>query len=214
MYTLYGSTGSGSAAVEMALQLCKLPFRLVEASSWQPESALAELEGLNPLKQIPTLLLPGGEVMSESAAILIHLGLQHRSSGLLPTEPSARAQALRGLVYIAANCYAAIGVIDYPERWCSSRAEAVHAQVRRGARRRLHFYWDLFADQFAGSSIFGAAAPAALDLLAVVVSKWSGTRAHLAKSRPDLLASLLRIETHPLVAQVLEKHWPAEPTRA
>ena len=35
-----------------------------------------------------------------------------------------RAQALRGLVFIAANCYAAIGVIDYPERWCLPGANA------------------------------------------------------------------------------------------
>ena len=44
MYTLYGSKESGSAAIEMALERCKTPYKMVRASSWEPDSALAELE--------------------------------------------------------------------------------------------------------------------------------------------------------------------------
>ena len=115
MHILYGATGSGSAAIEAALTLCDLPYRVVNAATWEPASALAELAQANPLQQIPTLVLPeGGAVLTESAAILIHLGLAVPASGLLPAAPLARGQAIRGLVFIAANCYAAIGVIDYP----------------------------------------------------------------------------------------------------
>ena len=108
MYTLYGSEGSGSAAVEAALDMAQLPYRIVDAACWAPGSAIEELERLNPLVQIPTLALPDGHVLTESAAILIHLGLMHPDSRLLPTEPAARAQCIRGLVFIAANCYAAV----------------------------------------------------------------------------------------------------------
>ena len=47
-----------------------------------------------------------------------------------------------------------------------------------------------------------------LDLLAAVVSKWSGTRAHLATSRPAFRALLTRIEDDPRVAAVFARHWP------
>ncbi len=117
MYTLFGTIGSGSAAVEAALELAQLPYRVVRASSWERDSAQAELLVANPLGQIPTLRLPDGGVLTESAAILIHLGLEHPASGLLPAQSGARAQEIRGLVYIAANCYSAISIIDYPERW-------------------------------------------------------------------------------------------------
>ena len=211
-YTLFGSKGSGSAAIEAALEIAGQPYRLVRASSWEADSAQDELAAVNPLRQIPTLRMPDGGVMTESAAMLIELGLRHPDSGLLPTEPVARAQALRGLVFIAANCYAAISVSDYPERWTSSPDKAAQEAVRQATRERLHGYWDLFADQFAGgvsdTGYLGGAAPGALDLLAAVVSKWSGTRPHLQQSRPAFLALLQRIEAHARVAPVFARHWP------
>jgi GST-like protein len=208
MWTLYGSAGSGSAAVEMALDRCALPYRVLRASTWEPDSAQAELQRANPLGQIPALVLPDGGVLTESAAILMHLGLVYPDSGLLPTGEAARAQAIRALVFIAANCYAAIGVIDYPERWCSAGEAGLHERIRAGARSRLHGYWTVFADQFKGQPFLGGAAPDALDYLAAVVSRWSGTRAHLRKARPDLLSTLQRVEEHPSAAAVFARHWP------
>lgn len=214
MHTLFGIDGSGSAAIEMALQRCGVEWRRVDAASWEAGSALAELEAVNPLRQIPTLQLPDGSVLTESAAILIHLGLAHASSGLLPAHASARAQTIRGLVFISANCYAAIGICDYPERWIASSGdsaedEAMAERVRRGARARLHANWDIFADQFPARPFLGGDTAGALDLLAVVVSRWSGTRAHLKASRPAFFAALQRIETLPDVAPVLARQTPA-----
>ena len=211
MLTLFGSAGSGSAAVELALLRCGLPYRVQRASTWEADSAQAELQQVNPLGQVPALLLEDGSVLTESAAILIHLGLAHPASRLLPDgDPAARAQAIRGLVFIAANCYAAIGVIDYPERWCLPGADAgMLDNLRQGARARLHHYWDVFADQFGtGSPYLAGAEPGALDFLAAVVSRWGGARRHLRTSRPQLLSTLERIEGHPLVAPVFARHWP------
>ena len=210
MIVLYGSQGSGSAAIEAALGLCEVPLRIVSAASWDAASALAELERVNPLRQIPALVLPDGTVLTESAAILIHLGLAHPDSGLLPSEAAARDQAIRGLVFIAANCYAAIGVIDYPERWCAGATKPMKERIRRGARERLHRHWEVFADTFPAPGAFlGGAMPGALDLLAAVVSKWSGARAHVRTARPGFSALLGRIDAHPRVAPVFARHWPA-----
>jgi len=111
MLMLYGAKGSGSAAIEAALTLAGVRFRSVKAATWEPGPGLRKLKRVNPLAQIPTLVLDDGTVMSESAAILIWLGVRYPKAGLLPAKP---AQAIRGLVFLAANCYAAIGIIDYP----------------------------------------------------------------------------------------------------
>src|SRR4051812_6084057 len=111
MPTLYGTRGSGSAAVEVALAIAGVDATLVDAASWQESLGLDALKRVNPLAQIPTLILDDGSALTESAAILIHLGLAHPQSGLLASEPVQRAQQIRGLVYIAANCYAAIGIL-------------------------------------------------------------------------------------------------------
>src|SRR5512146_2944098 len=138
MYTLYGTQGSGSAAVEVALEAIGAPFRTVRASAWEPDSAVDELARLNPLEQVPTLQLPDGSVMTESAAILLQLGLAHPQAGLLPADASGRAQAIRGLVFIAANCYAAISIADFPARWCADadEDEATKKRIVRGTRAR------------------------------------------------------------------------------
>jgi len=210
MYTLYGKKGSGSAAIEAALNIVGAPFRHVETASWDRNAAFAELLAVNPLGQIPTLVLADGNAISESAAILIHLGDVHRDSGLLPEEASRRAQALRGMVFIAANCYAAISVIDFPERWCTGADDdqALKDRIRAGSRARLHRYWEIFADVFPARPWLSGEHVGALDVHAAVVSKWSGARAHLAQHRPELFSTLQRVETHPLVADVFSRHWP------
>jgi GST-like protein len=210
MYTLYGKKGSGSASVQTALDIVGVPYRTVETASWEPNEAFNELLKVNPLGQIPTLVLDDGSALSESAAILIHLGDVHPEADLLPRHASARAQVVRGLVFIAANCYSAISIIDFPERWCADadNDDAVKERIRAGTRARLHRHWEMFADLFPALPYLGGEQLGALDLFAVVVSKWAGTRAHLKAARPAFHETLLRIDAHPKVAAVFAQHWP------
>jgi GST-like protein len=210
-HVLYGYQGSGSAAVEAALVIAGLPHRIVNAASWDAASELEALRQVNPLLQIPALRWPDGSTMSESAAILVELGLRHPASHLLPPDPAGRAAALRGLVYVAANCYAAIGVIDYPERWTAGTADDERERLCQGTRARLHQLWERFADTFEPRPFLSGGRLGALDLLAAVVSKWSGARAHLREHRPRWYPVLERIEQHPQVAPVFARHWPQVP---
>lgn len=204
--TLYGSYGSGSAAIEMALRAASVKYKTVRASSWEPDSNYAELLAVNPLGQIPTLRLADGTVLSESAAILIHLGLTCAGAELLPRSSSARATAIRGLVYIASNCYAAVSVSDHPERWTTATSSYSIDRVRAGARRKLHRAWDVFADQFGNFPEFRGATPGCLAFLAVVVSQWSGTRAHIEEQRPEFFSAIQQLEQHPRIESVLREH--------
>jgi len=207
IYTLFGSQGSGSAAIEAALECAGASYRIVRASSWEPDSALAKLKKVNPLAQIPTLQMPDGSVLTESAAILINLGLIFTSAPILPADAPARAQAIRGLVFIAANCYSAVSISDYPERWCADIDDSARERLERGARAQLHRHWEIFADQFPAHPFLSGTQPGGLDFLAAVVSKWSGTRAHLRAARPKFLATLKQIENHPSVVAVFNRHW-------
>ena len=210
MYTLYGKKGSGSASVQAALEIIGVPYHVVETASWDVNAAYADLLEVNPLGQIPTLVLPDGSALSESAAIHIHLDTVHPAARLLPQDTPARAQAVRGLVFIAANCYAAISIIDFPERWCADADsdEPVKERIRAGARARLHRHWEMFADLFPARPWLSGNDIGSLDLYAAVVSKWSGARKHLEAARPAFYQALLRIEAHPKVAPVFAQHWP------
>lgn len=205
MYQLYGHKNSGAAAIEAALELCEVAYRFIDVEL-SMEAAL-ELEKLNPLKQIPTLQMPDGSILTESAAILIHLGLAFPKSSLLPNKAAERDQAIRGLVYIVSNCYAAIGIIDYPERWLAASDHPSRENLVAGARHRLHWSWEVFADQFSGELYLGEETPGALDVLAAVVTRWAGTREHLRNARPGFHAWLERIDRHPTLAPVFARHW-------
>ncbi|WP_326534758.1 glutathione S-transferase [Pseudorhodoferax sp.] len=205
-YTVFGSPGSGSAAIEMALRAAGQRYRVRRASSWEPESDQPALHAANPLAQIPVLACPDGTVLTESAAILIHLGLAHPEAGLLPAEAAARARALRGLVFIAANCYAAVGISDHPERWTTATTAAARDKVRAAARANLHRHWEVMADAFGSDPVLAAPPPGALAFLAVVVSQWSGSRQHLRVKRPSFHALIERLAAHPRLAAVLAEH--------
>jgi len=209
MLTLYGSKGSGSASTEAALEIVGLAYRKVEAAQWQPSPGFDELRRVNPVAQIPTLVLDDGSVMTESAAILIHLGLAHPQSGLLGADPARRAQQIRGLVYIAANCYAGIGILDYPDRWYPDPDDAVKQAMQTRGRARMSELWQIFADQFPASPWLSGERLGALDILAATVSKWSGARMALAESRPEFAAVLARIDADPRIAPVWAQHWPS-----
>jgi GST-like protein len=75
---------------------------------------------------------------------LIHPGLAH------PRRPASarrrRAKAIRGLVFIAANCYAALGVSDHPDRWTIAKTGSTRAGG--GCAPPLHRNWEIFADTF------------------------------------------------------------------
>ncbi len=205
MYTLYGTDESGSCMIEIALQRCAVPWHRVEASSWQDSEGSEALARINPLKQIPTLVTPDGQVLTESAAILIHLGLEYPKADLLVGN---RAQILRGLLYIAANCYSAIGIIDYPQRWLGNVDQALQAQLTTGTRRYLHQAWVVFADQFADQLFTPDNVPSALGIMAAAVSRWDEAREALHNLAPGFAHTLERVDADPLVAPVFARHWP------
>lgn len=205
MYTLYGTDESGSCMIEIALQRCAVPWHRVDASSWQESAGSDALARINPLKQIPTLVTPDGQVLTESAAILIHLGLEFPGSQLLGGD---RAQVIRGLVYIAANCYSAIGIIDYPQRWLGNANEAAQAQLVTGTRRYLHQAWVVFADQFEHQLFDPNGEPNALAIMAAAVSRWDDAREALSRLAPGFAQTLAQVDADPVVAPVFARHWP------
>ena len=105
-FTLYGAPGSGATAVHAALTLIGLPVEVVDVAPWEGEAERRKLAPVNPLRQAPSLVLPSGEVMTESAAILLWLGDRHPEAGLaLAIDDPLRSQYLRWMVYVPAAIY-------------------------------------------------------------------------------------------------------------
>ena len=72
-YELIASRRAGSTIVEMAFALADIPLEVTEIPYMEPGPERTRLLSLNPLGQVPTLIMPDGTVMTESAAMVLHV---------------------------------------------------------------------------------------------------------------------------------------------
>lgn len=85
MYKLFGRPGWGSALVEAQLAWYGLVCETEDVDDlFKSAGARETLRAVNPLAQVPTLVLPDGQVMTESAAITLHLADVTGSRDLVP----------------------------------------------------------------------------------------------------------------------------------
>src|SRR5262245_20550212 len=105
-YTLYSHDGSGGFAVEAALVKAGASHKLVSVDTGKGEQNKPEFVAINPMRQVPALTLPDGTVMTESAAIVVHLAHAFPDKGLAPKPATpAHARFLRWMFFMAANLY-------------------------------------------------------------------------------------------------------------
>ncbi len=105
-YTLYSRTGTGGFIVEAALAKAGAEFAVVEIDTSKGEQNSPEYLAINPMGQIPALRAPDGAVLTESAAIVIHLANVFPDQGLAPKPATSdHAAFLRWMFFMAINLY-------------------------------------------------------------------------------------------------------------
>ena len=123
-YIVYGSPGSGSVPVEAALALIGASYEVIGESVLRDFAYNPAVLNVNPLGQVPALVLPGGEVMTESAAILIWLADRYPDAALAPTPTDQRRPAfLRWMAYVATAIYGLAWVRGDPMRIISDERQ-------------------------------------------------------------------------------------------
>ena len=134
--TLYGRRGWGSAIVEAQLDWLGLDYTH-EAVGDLLKSAEARksLAPVNPLARVPTLVLPNGQILTESAAITLYLADMTGRDELVPPPGSVeRPDFLRWLIFLVANVYPTYTYVDEPDRFVPA------ATARDGFRATVDAY--------------------------------------------------------------------------
>ena len=139
-YTLYSHDGSGGFAVEAALVKARAPHKLVIVDTGKGEQNKPEFAAINPMRQVPVLVLPDGTVMTESAAIVIHLAAAFPDKALAPKPAtSAHARFLRWMFFMAANLYEGDLRYFYAERYTSDPAGVAGVKSAGAAHMKKSF---------------------------------------------------------------------------
>jgi len=170
--------------VEAALTLAEIPFEHEEVDYSTPGPARDRLLAANPLGQVPTVVLPGGEVMTETAAIVLHVNDLVPDAGLLPrTGDPLRAEALRWLVHLVAAVYPTWTYGDDPTKWVGPQGDALRTATdehRKTLWKRL--------EQTARGPWFLGPRFSAIDVYVAVMVHWRPGRAWFAENCPKLSA--------------------------
>ena len=204
-YYLVGSPGCGSVLVEAALTLAGLPFEREDIAFEALGPQHPRLGQLNPLGQVPVLVLPDGQVMTESAAIVLYLADVAPGAGLAPAPGDPRQPAfLRWLVTLVAAIYPTFTYADFPARFVPAGEAAKQLEASSLARRQV--LWS-HVETAAGAPWFLGERFSALDLYVGAMTRWRPRRAWFAANAPKLAAIAARVDALPALAGVWRRNF-------
>lgn len=209
MLRIYGAVGSGSIPIEATLTLLNLPYEVVEAVTWEEEAARKRVEAVNPMRQVPALIFPSGEIMTESAAILIHLADQYPQARLAPpVGDPRRAQYLRWMTYVSSSIYSLFWVKGDPMRIAASKADAPRVIDR--IHDRIAECWRNMDRQInPGRYILGDDLTV-LDLYVTVISRFGPWRTRFYKTAPRMGEIVRRVDADPRLTDFWARRYPFE----
>ena len=203
VYKLYGRPGSGSFAVQVALEEIGAQYERI----WVGREAadVAQFRTTNPTGRVPALVLPDGTTMFESAAMLIHLALGHPQSALAPPPGTGRhALFLQWMVFLSANVYEAVLRIYYSARY-STRGEADAEVIRKQGTEDFCSHLALIS-QGLGPFVLGSEYSIADTYLYMLASWYPGEKSELYARAPQLEAHAKLMAARPAVAKVEADH--------
>jgi len=206
--TLYGSASTASLVVHWLLIELDIEHELVLLDFDTRQQKSADYLALNPAGRVPTLVIDG-QVLTEAAAIALHLADLHPQAGLLPAPGTeARAQAYRWMFWCANTLQTAYRAWFYADEVAgASNADA----VRDSARQQLEAGWARFAGhlQQGGPYVLGDRV-SVVDFMLVMLMRWSRNMPVPSDTWPELKAYAERLKARPAFAEVYRREGIAD----
>jgi len=198
-YRLYWKKGSGSMVVEAALLLAGLPYddvRIEDAAGLRAPDFVA----LNPAGKVPVLALATGQVITESAAIILALDDEFPEKRLLPPHGApARNTAVQWLIFMATNIYPAALRYYHPERHTADKSAEAAIRLKAGLDMDRDFAQ--LADAIEGPFLLGQTMTIT-DVYAAMLADWHRP----ALSLPEIATLVAEVLKNPAVSQAWRNH--------
>ena len=206
-YVVYGANGGGSVPVEAVLTLLGLPYEVVEAPAWESEEVRERIAPINPMRQIPALVLPSGEVLTESAAILMWLAELDPQGKLAPPPGDPRRAAyLRWMTFIPAAIYSMFWIRDAPSRL--AEGEAAIELIKARTLERIAECWRAMDSQVEPARYLLGDELTVLDIYVAVVSRWSPRRERFYQEAPKMAEVVRRVDAEPRLQAFWAERFP------
>ena len=199
MYQLFYYPGKANLAPHMLLEEIGAPYELVLVDTDSNAQNSPEYLKLNPQGRIPTLI-DGDFVLSETAAICLHLADRHPEAGLAPLlGTTQRAAFYQWLMYLTNTLQVELITYFYPHRWADD--EAMAERVKAHAEARIGGMLDLIETKLAnqdGPYLLGEHY-SAVDPFLLMLARWTRGMQHPARKRPCFGRYLESIAARPAI---------------
>jgi glutathione S-transferase len=153
------------------------------------------------MRQVPALKLPDGTVMTESAAIVVHLAAVFPDKGLAPRPATpAHARFLRWMVFMAANLYEGDLRYYYPDRYTADPAGTEGVKAAGAAHMKKSFA--VIDDALAQSPFLCGPSLTMADVYLAMLTQWSPEPV----GAPRLLAVSRAVAADPQLGPLWRRH--------
>lgn len=132
--TFFHFPGACSQAVHVALEEAGASYEAQAVNLMAGTQKSADYLRLNPAGQVPALALPGGQTLSEAAAILYWLAETYPQAALLPADVLGKARALEWMSFAGYSLHAVSGALWAPEKFLPDAAS--HDALKAAAAQR------------------------------------------------------------------------------
>lgn len=194
---LYYYPSNASLAPHILLEEVGAPYELVLVNSTKSEHKSAAYLALNPAGVIPTLV-DGMTVVTETAAIMLHLADKFPAHQLIPPLQTAeRAACYRWLIYMTNTLQAELMHYFYPDRLGGEQSEL----IKTNATARILTMLDILDAELAkhgGAFLLGTQYTIA-DIFLFMMCRWTRNMPKPARTRPHLSQFLIMMSERPAV---------------
>jgi GST-like protein len=204
-HRLLGCLGCGSAIVECAFALAGIPLECEEVDYSAGSPTRERLLAVNPLGQVPALVLPDGSVMTESLAMIHYADDLAPQAGLIPGKGDPlRVPFYRWAVFTVAALYPTWTYGDEPAKWVEDTQGA--KQLRESTDEHRKRLW-LQVEAAVGAPYFLGSRMTALDLYVASMTRWRPGKAWFEKNAPRLVAIAQKASATAKVADVMKRNF-------
>ena len=205
MYKLFYYPGNANLAPHMLLEEIGAPYELVLVDRAQNAHKSAEYMKLNPMGRIPTLV-DGDLVISETAAICLHLADRHPEAKLAPALGSPeRGRLYSWLMYLTNTVQAELIFYFYPEKIADDAT--ARAGIKAHEEARVGGMFDTIEQTLAASGgpyLLGSQYTV-LDPYLLMLGRWTRGMTRPARTLPHVGAFMTRLLERPAVRRAFEQ---------
>jgi glutathione S-transferase/GST-like protein len=205
MYKLYWAQGSGAMAPQALFEEIGAEYEKIIIDFDKEEHKSDEFLAVNPMGQIPALVLPDGTLMTETAAMLVQIVDRHPEAKLAPPAGSAeRAHFLRWLFFLASNVYPAVLRLYYSERYSTDPSAA--EGIKAAAGTDLDDQFKILEDALDPGPYLLGEAFSAVDILLWMLIQWHPDPTRLFEKAPRIRQVAELLHARPAIARTWREH--------